>query len=112
MADDILFGSGGGSGHQQHNNHPPSSLKPSPFGGGGGGKPAAMLARLEREQEMGKKKGAKSSGIGMDIAGQQPQRVNQQLPFPSIPSSKNLSAGGGGGSGEMKERDLPPPKKG
>ena len=114
LADDILFGSGGGSGHQQHNNHPPSSLKPSPFGGGGGGKPAAMLARLEREQEMGKKKGAKSSGIGMDIAGQQPQRVNQQLPFPSIPSSKNLSAGGGGGggSGEMKESDLPPPKKG
>ena len=113
LADDILFGSGGGSA-QQHNNLPPSSLKPSPFIGGGGGKPAAMLARLEREQEMGKKKGAgKSSGVSADIAAQQPQRMNQPLPFPSVPSSKNLSAGtGGGGSGDLKESDLPPPKKG
>ena len=114
LADDILFGGGSGSG-QQHHNHPPSSFKSSPFvggGGGGGGKPAAMLARLEREQEMAKKKGAKSSVSGADVAGQQPQETNQQLPFPSIPSNKNLSVSGGGISGDAKEIDMPPPKKG
>ena len=114
LADDILFGGGNGSG-QQHHNHPPSSFKSSPFvggGGGGGGKPAAMLARLEREQEMAKKKVAKSSVSDADIAGQQPQETKQQLPFPSIPSNKNLSVSGGGISGDAKEIDMPPPKKG
>ena len=71
--------------------------------GGGGGKPAAMLARLEREQEMAKKKVAKSSVSDADIAGQQPQETSQQLPFPSIPSNKNLSVSGGGISGDAKK---------
>ena len=40
-----------------------------------------MLARLEREQEMAKKKGAKSSVSGADVAGQQPQKRTNNSRF-------------------------------